>query len=173
MTSTRIAAALALAASTSACTARRAPDAAAAVGPAATSPAISTEDVRRRIEILSDDSTQGRDAGSEGALRAARYLERELRRMGLEPAGDGGSYFQRIPLVVRTPDSASALRVGGSTLSYGTDFVPLPRLGVQLFLGGQPFGGTFAGESVPTVYGGTVGQEGTLAPEAARGKVVV
>jgi len=173
MTSTRIAAALALAASTSACTARRAPDAAAAVGPAATSPAISTEDVRRRIEILSDDSTQGRDAGSEGALRAARYLERELRRMGLEPAGDGGSYFQRIPLVVRTPDSASALRVGGSTLSYGTDFVPLPRLGVQLFLGGQPFSGTFAGENVPTVYGGTVGQEGTLAPEAARGKVVV
>jgi hypothetical protein len=48
----------------------------------------------------------------------------------------------------------------------------LPKLGFALALGGQPFGGGFNGENVPTVYGGRVG-DSTITPESARGKVVV
>ncbi|MDQ3698794.1 MAG: M28 family peptidase [Gemmatimonadota bacterium] len=38
----------------------------------------------------------GREAGSEGAVKAARFLAARLAELGLEPAGDSG-YFQRLP----------------------------------------------------------------------------
>ena len=45
---------------------------------------------------LSGDDMEGRDTGSAGYDRAAAYTADRFRRAGLQPAGDGGSYFQRI-----------------------------------------------------------------------------
>jgi len=39
----------------------------------------------------------GRETGTIGDMRATAYIAAEARRMGLEPAGDGGTYFQEIP----------------------------------------------------------------------------
>jgi hypothetical protein len=64
------------------------------------------------------------------------------------------------------------LEVGGEPLRWGVDFLVLPKLGVALALGGQPFGGAFEGNGVATVYGGRIG-DSTIAPSLARGKVVV
>jgi len=47
---------------------------------------------------LSNDSMEGRDTGSPGYERAAAYLAGRFRAAGLVPAGDGGSYFQRVAL---------------------------------------------------------------------------
>jgi hypothetical protein len=69
------------------------------------------------------------------------YIAREAKRLGLEPAGENGTYFQAIPLVARQPDSTSRLRTDVGELVPGRDFLPVPRLGAQLFLGGQPYGG--------------------------------
>ena len=96
-----------------------------------------------------------------------------MRRLGLEPAGDGGSYFQAIPWVTRRPDPDATLHAGDVALSADSDFLVLPRVGLQVFLGGQPYGGSFKGEGVATVYGGRIGDSTLIAPEAARGKVVV
>jgi len=52
------------------------------------------------IEFLASDDLQGRDTGSEGHLKAARYLASEYERAGLKPAGTAG-YFQPIPFNVR------------------------------------------------------------------------
>lgn len=62
----------------------------------ATHPAISAEDLRTRLGIYADDSMLGRAAGSIGNRRATDYIAREFNRLGLEPAGDSGGYFQSI-----------------------------------------------------------------------------
>ena len=140
--------------------------------PRPTTAAITAEDARTRAYIVADDSMEGRDTGRRGGERSARYIAGELKRLGLEPAGDRGTYLQQIPWISRTPDTTAVLRVGEQTLRWGTDYLVLPKLGFALALGGQPFGGGFRGDAVPTVFGGRVG-DSTIAPEAVRGKVVV
>jgi hypothetical protein len=140
--------------------------------PRPTTAAITIEDVMTREYIIADDSMEGRDTGRRGGVKSANYIAGELERLGVEPAGDNGTYLQAIPWIVRAPDSAATLRVNGESLRWSTEFLLLPRLGFALALGGQPFGGSFVGENVPTVYGGRIG-DSTIAPEAAAGKVVV
>jgi hypothetical protein len=140
--------------------------------PQPTSAAITVQDVMTREYIIADDSMEGRDTGRRGGVKSATYIAAELKRLGLEPAGDNGTYLQAIPWIVRAPDSSSVLRVGGETLEWAKDFLLLPRLGFALALGGQPFGGSFTGENVPAVYGGRIG-DSTISPAQAAGKVVV
>src|SRR5215204_1497681 len=60
---------------------------------------ISEADVRRLLGALSDDSLEGRMTASRGSARAAAIIAAEMRRVGLEPAGDSG-YFQRVPIAL-------------------------------------------------------------------------
>jgi hypothetical protein len=55
--------------------------------------------VRRLLGALSDDSLEGRMTASRGSARAAAIIAAEMRRIGLEPAGDSG-YFQRVPIAL-------------------------------------------------------------------------
>ena len=52
------------------------------------------------IEFLASDDLQGRNTGSEGHLKAARYLAAQYERAGLKPAGTSG-YLQPVPFDVR------------------------------------------------------------------------
>ncbi len=61
-----------------------------------TSAAISAEDLRTRLYIFADDSMMGREAGTIGNAKGAAYLAAEAARLGLEPAGDTGTYYQDI-----------------------------------------------------------------------------
>lgn len=140
--------------------------------PEPTTADITVRDMMTRTYIIADDSMEGRDTGKRGGLRSATYIANELKRLGVQPAGDDGTYFQAIPWISRTPDTTSALIVNGDALRWGTDFLLVPKLGFALALGGQPFGGAFRGDNVPTIYGGRIG-DSTIAPELARGKVVV
>ncbi|MEQ1820545.1 MAG: M28 family peptidase [Terricaulis sp.] len=45
---------------------------------------------------LAGDDMEGRDTGSSGYDRAAAYVAERFQRAGLAPAGDNGTYFQRI-----------------------------------------------------------------------------
>jgi len=143
--------------------------------PRPTSPAISEEDLKTRLYIVADDSMEGREAGTRGGARANAYLVRELTRLGLTPAGDSGTFLQTIPLSIRGPDTTSTLRIDGVSgeLRQFRDWVLVPRIGFQTFLGGQPYGGSFAGTSVPTIFGGRIGASAPLSPEEVRGRVVV
>jgi len=49
-------------------------------------------------EALSGDSMEGRDTGSPAYQRAAEYVARRFAAAGLKPAGENGSYFQRVPM---------------------------------------------------------------------------
>ncbi|HET9984578.1 MAG TPA: M28 family peptidase [Longimicrobiales bacterium] len=50
------------------------------------------------IRYLADDRLGGRLAGSADERCAGDYIAAEFRRIGLEPAGDAGTYFQSLPL---------------------------------------------------------------------------
>ena len=50
------------------------------------------------VRYLADDALEGRLAGSSGERCAADYLASELKRLGLKPAGDSGTYFQTLSL---------------------------------------------------------------------------
>ena len=59
---------------------------------------ITAADVKRRVEIIADDSMGGRDTPSRGLEATARYIAAEFQRFGLSPAGDGGTFIQRYPI---------------------------------------------------------------------------
>ena len=49
-------------------------------------------------EALSGDAMEGRDTGSAAYQRAAEYVAGRFKAAGLLPAGDDGTYFQRVPM---------------------------------------------------------------------------
>jgi hypothetical protein len=63
--------------------------------------AVQAPRIRTLLRILAADSMEGRLAASPGYARAARFVADEMRRIGLEPAGDSG-YFQKVA-AFRTP----------------------------------------------------------------------
>ena len=77
------------------------------------------------IEYLASDDLEGRNTGSEGHLKAARYIASEFERSGLKPAGTSG-YFQPVKFDVKEiaeDQSSLALVVDGKTktLNLGDD----------------------------------------------------
>jgi hypothetical protein len=59
--------------------------------------AVETTDAaryREHVKVLAADRMEGRGAGTRGLDRAGRYLEREFKRLGLQMAGESGTYAQ-------------------------------------------------------------------------------
>src|SRR6267378_4490300 len=92
--------------------------------PARTQAAITPSDLMTRVYLYADDSMMGRLAGSEYNLKATAYIASEVKRMGLQPAGDSGGYFQNVPLVKRQLDPSASLSVEGTAFRPWDEFVP-------------------------------------------------
>ena len=65
-----------------------------------------------RLYIFADDSMLGREAGTLGNVKGTDYVAAEMRRMGLEPAGDNGTFFQTVPVVISRVDTSHTISVG-------------------------------------------------------------
>ncbi|HET9425075.1 MAG TPA: M28 family peptidase [Gemmatimonadaceae bacterium] len=131
--------------------------------PRPTSAAITDEDLMTRLYIFADDSMQGRQFGRLGNMKGTNYIAREVRRLGLLPAGDSGTYFQRLPLVQRRFLDRSTMTVDGAVLRFNTDFVPTPTAQAP-----RPI------QNAPVVFGGSLADPSSLIPaDQANGKVVV
>ena len=61
--------------------------------PVAGADEIVVADLRRHVEYLASDALEGRLTGTPGEALATEYVAAEFRKLGLEPAGDHGSYF--------------------------------------------------------------------------------
>jgi hypothetical protein len=132
-----------------------------ATAPLSTSPAITAAGLRSRLYAFADDSMQGRRSGTPGNVKGTDWIAAEARRIGLEPAGEDGGWFQTVPILRRELDSAAALAVEGQTFKAWTDMIPRDQ-----GTGARPVNGARA------IYAGTWG--GTLiTPEQAAGKLVV
>ena len=60
---------------------------------------IDPEKIRAHVRFLSLDLLEGRGPGTRGAELAAEYIATQFALDGLKPAGDSGSYFQKVPLI--------------------------------------------------------------------------
>src|SRR2546423_856664 len=91
--------------------------------PTPTSGPITAADLKTRLYIFADDSMQGRLLATAGNVKGVEYIANEVKRMGLEPMGDNGSYFQTVNLVERKFDPNTRLAVGATTFTPWTDFI--------------------------------------------------
>ncbi len=71
--------------------------------PAAIEPPLDQAALSAHIAFLADDSLEGRKPGTEGGDKAAHYIARQFSAAGLLPGGTGGSWYQPVPLIERTP----------------------------------------------------------------------
>lgn len=84
---------------------------------------ISVDQLTRDIDYLASDALRGRDTFSPGLDSAAQFILRRLKRSGLKPSGDNGTYLQHFVLRHEVVDTGAAyLEVGGHHLRFG-DFV--------------------------------------------------
>ena len=82
---------------------------------------INPERIRAQVRFLSHDLLEGRGTGQRGGDIAAEYIGTQFALDGLKPAGDNGSYMQKVPLV-------------GITTMPGTTFSLAPDHGAAMDL---------------------------------------
>lgn len=110
------------------CTAPERP--APAHAPAQAAPALQPRAESARIAAdvawLADDAREGRRAGTEQGLVSADWIATRLRELGLEPAGENGTFLQefKVPLEPRS-GGGSYLEVVDRRTEDGTNVAPL------------------------------------------------
>jgi hypothetical protein len=131
---------------------------------AATGPSIEVDRLETMLHAFAHDSMMGREAGTEGHLRATRYLADRARAFGLEPAGEDGTYLQEVPMVERRMTSSAQGPSGA--IEVGPDFAPLVLEDLN-----SPSSLELNG--IPVVYGGDMASPGEISAAEAAGKIVV
>ena len=135
----------------------------ARLAPAPTTSAITPRDLQIRLYQFADDSMQGRQVGRAGNAKGTAYIAAELKRLGLVPAGDNGSFFQVLPYHLRKFTDHSRLTVSGNPLQWEVDWVAVPGTRAP-----RPIAG------VEVVFGGVAGDTTRqISAEQAAGKFVV
>jgi hypothetical protein len=133
--------------------------------PTPTSTAIDVHDLQTRLYQFADDSMLGRQIGRIGNYKGTTYIANELKRMGLVPAGDNGTYFQVLPYHIRKFTNHSRLTVDGNPLKWDEEWVA-PAAGVTR--------APRAINNVEVVYGGVAGDTtAEITAAQAAGKFVV
>lgn len=129
---------------------------------AAAASAITAADVLQRLRVIADDSMRGRDTPSPGLEMTAEYVAAHFRALGLQPAGDSGTFIQRYSYAARHVDTKNKMiQVNGAPkldLSFGTDFFVVPS-DVET-VDGSPY------------YAGFVSTSFNV-PASARGRIVI
>ncbi len=89
--------------------------------------------IKAHLEFLADDLLEGRDTGTKAYDTAALYVATEFKKLGLQPAGDNGTYMQEVTFRTGTLDQDSpkaVIKTGGETieLNYPKDFIVGPNM---------------------------------------------
>jgi hypothetical protein len=118
--------------------------------------AIRETDLRRDMFAMGGDAMRGREAGTIDEMRATGWVAEQAREVGLQPAGDDGTFFQWWPMRRIRLSDASQISLGGKPLQLWHEAVTLSN---------QP-----ATVDVPVVY---VADSAALDRTDVRGKAVV
>jgi Zn-dependent M28 family amino/carboxypeptidase len=76
---------------------------------------IDPERIRAHVRFLAHDLLEGRGTGQRGGDIAAEYIATQFALDGLKPAGDSGTFLQKVPMVGVTPDPASTFSLVGES----------------------------------------------------------
>lgn len=96
--------------------------------------AVDPERIRSHVRFLASDLLEGRGTGQRGGDIAAEYIATQFSLYGLKPAGDNGTFMQKVPLEgVTTQDETSLTllpnRGAPIALNYRADFVAMDDAG--------------------------------------------
>ncbi|MEP6992693.1 MAG: M28 family peptidase [bacterium] len=118
--------------------------------------AIHEADIRHDVYTLASDEMRGREAGTIDEMHASMWLAEEMRKIGLVPKGDMGSWFQWWNMRrTRVSTISSSVSIGGRPLALWTDITPASNAAAEI--------------SAPTVFVASVGDT-TI---DVRGKIAV
>jgi hypothetical protein len=85
---------------------------------------ITAKQMSDYLHFVASDEMEGRDTPSRGLDTTAKFIGMNLSRWGFKPAGDNGTYYQKIALVRGVTDAEkSTLEIGGEKFTYGNDFL--------------------------------------------------
>jgi hypothetical protein len=133
------------------------------LAPSPTSASITPRDLQTRLYQFADDSMLGRQVGRVGNWKGTQYIASEVKRLGLIPAGDNGTYFQVLPWHTKRFTNHSRMTVDGNPLQWEKDFVATPGTRAP-----RPI------SAVPVIFGGTDGDTTKqISAAQAAGKFVV
>jgi Zn-dependent M28 family amino/carboxypeptidase len=88
---------------------------------AAAAQSIDAERIRAHVRFLAHDLLEGRGTGTRGGDIAAQYIATQFALLGLKPAGDDGTFMQKVRFIGSHTES-------GTTLSFvpnGGEAIPL------------------------------------------------
>lgn len=107
---------------------------------------IRKEELRADLNFLAGDAMRGRLVDTPENRLAADFIKARFERLGLKPAGPGGSFFHTFDMVTTTLGPANALEItrrDGSRVpaEMGQDFYPLRFSGTTNADGGLVFAG--------------------------------
>lgn len=84
---------------------------------------ITAEQLESYLYFVASDAMEGRDTPSRGLDITAEFLKMNLSRWGFKPAGDDGTFFQKIEITAESMDPVNnILQVESQQLTPGKDF---------------------------------------------------
>ena len=128
---------------------------------AATPPALASikeADLKKDLYAMASDHFRGREAGTLDELKVSAWWAGELRKEGLQPVGDDGTYFQFFNLYRNRLSPASSVVINGKPLLLWSDVLIAQTAPASL--------------SVPVVFAGD-GSKEALDKADVKGKAVV
>src|SRR5713226_3984190 len=85
---------------------------------------ISAAQLRDYLSFIASDEMEGRDTPSRGLDTVAKFIALSLTKWGFKPAGDDGTFFQKIALHRDNVDPADTFaEIGGQRFAYGDDVI--------------------------------------------------
>ncbi|MBE7515705.1 MAG: M28 family peptidase [Chloracidobacterium sp.] len=88
--------------------------------------AITAKQLSDYLYFVASDEMEGRDTPSRGLDTTAKFIGMNLSRWGFKPAGDNGTYYQKIALRYEQADpDRNSLKVGDTTYKFNTDYFKL------------------------------------------------
>ncbi|MEQ1603572.1 MAG: M28 family peptidase [Pyrinomonadaceae bacterium] len=85
---------------------------------------ITAKQLSDYLYFVASDEMEGRDTPSRGLDLTAKFIATNLSRWGFKPAGDDGTFYQKIALRRDAVDpAATSVDIGGQKFSYGDDLV--------------------------------------------------
>ena len=88
---------------------------------------ITLEDIKSDVYFLASDEMLGRETAKPQAQIAAAYARSRMERVGVEPAGEDGSWYQTVKLKYHTWDATPSVTFTRDSekgeLKYGEEFV--------------------------------------------------
>jgi Peptidase family M28 len=88
---------------------------------------ITAKQLREFLYFVASDSMEGRDTPSRGLDLTAEFIGTMLSRWGFKPAGDDGTFYQKMAMTANNIDAEkTTVELGGKKLKYGNDFFANP-----------------------------------------------